>query len=133
MRPAGVSEAWRKLDPKNIPPAALDGIARLTLDTMQSEAQAIALLMRAALETPGKTVSLVTADRGLAERVAKELSRWGIEADDSAGASLADKPVGSFLLDLLAVADRDATPVDYLSFLKHPLAACGLTAAANAA
>ncbi len=126
MRPAEVTEAWRKLDAKKIPRDAAKGLTRLTLDNAQEEAQAIALMMRGALEVPEKTVALVTGDRALAERVAAQLARWGIEANDSAGTSLATQPVGSFMLDLLAAARPDASPVDILSLLKHPLAACGL-------
>ena len=130
MRPAEVSDGWRNLDTKKIPCEAMQGLTRLTLDNAQEEAQAIALLMRSVLETPGKTAALVTADRALAERVAAQLARWDITANDSAGASLAAQPAGSFLLDVLATADPNATPIDYLSLLKHPLAACGLDPAA---
>jgi len=126
MRPAEVTEAWRELDAKKIPRAALNGLTHLTLDNAQEEAQAIALMMRGALETQSKTAALVTADCNLAERVAAQLARWGIAANDSAGASLAALPPGSFLLDALAAASPSATPVDYLSLLKHPLAGCGL-------
>ena len=65
----------------------------------------------------------------LAERVATMLARWGIEANDSAGSSLAEQPIGSFLSDVLAVAEPTADAVAWLSLLKHPLAACNLTTA----
>lgn len=54
-----------------------------------AEAQAIAVLIREALEVPERRVALVTPDRGLASRVAALLRRWDIEADDSAGEPLA--------------------------------------------
>src|SRR6202041_54405 len=100
---------------KKIPASAFKGISRIVFDTAQDEAQAIALLMRGALETSGKTAALVTVDRALAERVAAQLARWDVAANDSAGCSLASTPVGGFLLDVLAAADPDATPIDYLS------------------
>jgi len=126
MRPAEVTEAWRNLSPKDFPNAALSGLTRLELDHPQEEAQIIALLLRSALEVPGKTAALVTPDRLLAERVIVSLARWGIEANDTGGTSLATEPVGAFLLDILNAASPDATPIDHLSLLKHPLAACNL-------
>ena len=47
-----------------------------------------------ALETPGATAALVTPDRALALRVAAELARWGIVAEDSAGEALSLSPAG---------------------------------------
>jgi len=129
MRPTEVTEEWRKLRPADIPPEALKGLLFIELNHPQEEAQAIALIMRATLETEGKTAALVTPDRNLAERVSGLLARWGIEANDSGGVSLAACPIGGFLLDLLAAASPEATAVDYLSLLKHPLAACGLSTA----
>ena len=66
-------------------PVALDGLSRLTAADQQQEAQAIALVLREALETPGARAALVTPDRDLAGRVAAALLRFGIVADDSAG------------------------------------------------
>ena len=68
---------------------AVAGSSRLTLDHPQEEAQVIALRLRALLEEPDKTAAFVTADRGLAARVANLLRRWGIEVDDSGGVALA--------------------------------------------
>ena len=44
-----------------------------------------ALLMREALETPGRTVRPGDARPALARRVAARLARWGVMADSSAG------------------------------------------------
>jgi ATP-dependent helicase/nuclease subunit B len=80
-----------------------------------------ALLLREALETPGKTAALVTPDRDLARRVSARLARWGVEADSSAGAPLAHCPAG-VLLGLLARTALDpCDPVRLLAILKHPL------------
>ena len=57
--------------------------------------------------------------------MAASLRRWEIEVNDSAGASLAVAPIGSFLAALLAAA-KSRTSIDYLTLLKHPFAACGL-------
>ncbi|MGE4352045.1 MAG: double-strand break repair protein AddB, partial [Bdellovibrionales bacterium] len=91
----------------------------------REEADVIALRLRAVLEEDGKTAALVTPDRALAARVSAALGRWGIVANDSAGTPLSAWPVGSFLIHLLQAAAPDASPVDFLSFLKHPLAAVG--------
>jgi ATP-dependent helicase/nuclease subunit B len=73
----------------------------LTSATIEEEAQAIALLVREALEQPERRIAVVTADRGLARRVAQHLERWNIAADDSAGRPLALTPAGR-LFGLLA-------------------------------
>ncbi|HTN11551.1 MAG TPA: double-strand break repair protein AddB, partial [Acetobacteraceae bacterium] len=73
---------------------------------------------------------LVTPDRALAGRVAAELLRWGIVADDSAGERLADAPPAVFLRLLAAALADGLGPVALLGLLKHPLAAAGLAPAA---
>ncbi len=127
MRPAAVTDAWRHLQPSMIPLTALEGIARTTFAHPQEEAQAIALMLRQALETPEQKIALVTPDRALAERVISLLGRWRIEANDSAGSSLAEQPIGSFLSGVLAAAEPHAGAVAWLSLLKHPLTACALS------
>ena len=106
------------------------GLFRLEPADQQEEAVAVALALREALQTPHARAALVTPDRALAARVAAELGRYGVVADDSAGEPLADTPPGAFLR-LLARAVADAlAPVALLSVLKHPLAALGLAPAA---
>jgi ATP-dependent helicase/nuclease subunit B len=124
-----VTDSWRDLSPTTIPPEAMHGLSRLEVNHMQEEAQAIALILRATLETPDKTAALVTPDRGLAERVSCLLKRWGVEANDSSGTPLATKPIGAFLLAVLKAAKPEATSIDWLSLLKHPLAAFGKSTA----
>ena len=69
--------------------AAIDGLMLLSPADQQEEASAIAMVLREALETPGATAALVTPDRDLAGRVATDLLRYGVVADDSAGEALA--------------------------------------------
>ncbi len=126
LRPAETTEAWRR--GPAIDPAALAGLARIDCETVGEEAEAIALAMRHALETPGRTASLVTPDRGLARRVAAALRRWSIEIDDSAGRTLGETPVGVWLLLVAEAVAADFAPRPLLAMLKHPLAACGLPA-----
>ena len=88
------------------------------------EAQALALLVREALEEPEKRVALVTPDRNLALRVVRHLRRWNIQADDSAGVPLSRTPAGRLLL-LLAETAGDAAPVPLMALLEHPLVRFG--------
>ena len=84
------------------PERRLTGIRVAELPDPASEAQAIAIALREAIEIPGKTAALVTPDRGLATRVSAHLLRWGIEADDSAGQPLSDAAAGTLLLAVIA-------------------------------
>ena len=63
----------------------LAGVAMIVADNETEEALALAVAMREALETPGKTAALITPDAALARRVAAELARWGVEVENSAG------------------------------------------------
>ncbi|MBV8591348.1 MAG: double-strand break repair protein AddB, partial [Acetobacteraceae bacterium] len=110
--------------------AFADGLYRLDAADQQEEAMAIAMVLRGAIEQPGATAALVTPDRALATRVAAELKRFGIFADDSAGEELADTPPAVFLRLLAQALAEDLAPVPLLALLKHPLAAAGLAPAA---
>ncbi len=125
LLPAAALQDWQ-CDP----PPALDGVSRLAPVDQQEEAAAIALVLRDALETPGATAALVTPDRDLAGRVAAELLRHGVVADDSAGEPLAETPPAIFLRLLTRAVAEDLAPVPLLALLKHPLAAAGLPPAA---
>jgi ATP-dependent helicase/nuclease subunit B len=135
LRPAEQTADWRtQIDNIRREAAAhadpiAEGLAGLTVIAARAEeecAGAAALLLREALETPGKTAALVTPDRDLARRVSARLARWGIEADSSAGAPLAHCPAG-VLLGLLVLAALDpCDPVRLLAILKHPMTRLGL-------
>lgn len=99
----------------------LGGIRLAELPDQPAEAQAIALKLREAVETPGKTAALVTPDRQLAGRVSALLRRWDIEADDSAGRPLSKTPAGTLLLAIASAAAEELAPVSLLALLKHPL------------
>jgi ATP-dependent helicase/nuclease subunit B len=105
---------------------ALEGVQFVACAGPQEEAGVIALALRRALETPGRTAALITPDRALARRVAVELGRWDIEIDDSAGTPLTDTPVGTFLRLAADCLIGGLTPISLLALLKHPLAAGGL-------
>ncbi|MES5101072.1 double-strand break repair protein AddB [Agrobacterium sp. BA1120] len=96
----------------------------------REEATAIAIALRLALEKPGtgaqSQAALITPDRGLARRVATELARFGIEADDSAGTPLSATPQAGLLMLALEAILRPGDPVAVMSLLKHPLSRFGL-------
>jgi ATP-dependent helicase/nuclease subunit B len=112
------SHKWETLRPAE---RRLGGIRVAELPDAASEAQAIALALRHALETSGKTAALVTPDRQLARRVAGLLKRWGIQADDSAGQPLSQAAAGTLLLNIASAAAEELAPVPLLALLKHPL------------
>jgi ATP-dependent helicase/nuclease subunit B len=112
------SHKWETLRPAE---RRLTGLRLAELPDPAAEAQAIALAMREALETPGKTVVLVTPDRQLAARVTVLLARWGIDADDSAGRPLSETAPGTLLLGIASAAAEELAPVSLLALLKHPL------------
>ena len=110
--------------------ASIDGLSLLSPADQQEEAAAIAMVLREALETPHAIAALVTPDRDLAGRVATELLRYGVVADDSAGEPLAASPPAVFLRLLAQAVVEGLAPVPLLALLKHPLAAAGLAPAA---
>jgi ATP-dependent helicase/nuclease subunit B len=112
------SQKWQSLKPSE---RRLSGIRLAELPDPAAEAQAIALALREAVETPGKTAALVTPDRQLAGRVSALLARWEIAADDSAGKPLSATPAGTLLLAVASAAAEDMAPVPLLALLKHPL------------
>jgi ATP-dependent helicase/nuclease subunit B len=142
LRPAALTHRWsaeasdakrERLRASLGPPARAGGgadepdigFARIDCPGPAEEALTIALLLREAVETPGRRAALVTPDRRLARRVAAELKRWAIEIDDSAGISLGETPPGVFLRLAAALPLDDVAPVPLLSLLKHPLTAGG--------
>ena len=118
MKPAAFTDLWQGLRPAE---RRLTGVRAIELADPAEEAQAIAIALREALETPGRTAALVTPDRSLARRVSTHLRRWGIEADDSAGRPLSQLAPGTLLLALATAAAEQFAPVPLLALLKHPL------------
>ena len=112
------SDKWMHLSG---PERRLTGIRIAELPDPASEAQAIAIALRIAVETEGMTAALVTPDRTLAARVSAHLVRWAIEVDDSAGQPLSATPAGTLLLSIAAAAVEDLAPVALLALAKHPL------------
>ncbi|HWU03862.1 MAG TPA: double-strand break repair protein AddB, partial [Novosphingobium sp.] len=116
--PPQASASWGELPEKS---RRLSGVRLMEAAHPGEEAQAIALMMREALETPERRVALVTPDRGLAGRVVAHLGRWGIQADDTAGRPLPQTAAGRLLLLLAEVVAEEAPPVPMVALLGHPL------------
>ena len=131
MRPTGTMEGWRRLKAEN-PSAslvrALADVALIEAPTAEDEAEVVALILREALETRGRTAALVSPDRLLARRVAARLETWGIRVDDSAGRPFAKTVPGTFLELVASAFSADFTPHALMALLKHPLTRLGLDA-----
>ncbi|MCR9122122.1 MAG: double-strand break repair protein AddB [Phyllobacteriaceae bacterium] len=104
---------------------AFNGTAILHAANERAEALAIACALREAILDPQATAALVTPDRPLARRVASELARFKIDANDSGGTPFALTPHGSLLALALPLALGEADPAALLALLKHPLARFG--------
>lgn len=131
MRPASTTAQWHSyaetVDRDELR-AALAGISLIDAPSAQDEAEAIALILREALETPGRTAALVSPDRLLARRVAARLATWGIRVDDSAGRPFAKTVPGAFIDLVVEVVDKRFAPAEVIALLKHPLTRLGLGA-----
>jgi ATP-dependent helicase/nuclease subunit B len=122
MLPAPLTGIWQTIDDRE---RVLKGVTVLEAANPAEEAQAIAIALREALETPERTAALVTPDRDLATRVSAHLRRWGIAADDSAGRPLSQLPPGTLLMAAAVAAAERFAPVALLALLKHPLVRAG--------
>jgi ATP-dependent helicase/nuclease subunit B len=129
LRPAESTEAWaanRGIVADAVDAGALADVALIEAPNERDEALAIAYVLRIAVAEPDHRAALVTADRALARRVASELLRFGIVADDSAGRPLAQTPPAILLSLMVEAVMRPGDPVAILSFLKEPLLLLGM-------
>lgn len=131
MRPTGSMAGWRTLQAEADAEAmrlALGDVHLIETPTAEDEAEVVSLILREALELPGRTAALVSPDRLLARRVATRLESWGVRVDDSAGRPFAKTVPGAFL-DLVANTLKSAfAPPELMALLKHPLTRLGLAA-----
>ncbi len=134
LRPAAATEHWQeRLAADGFAAhadAALSTVTAIEAANAEEEALAIAIVLREALKTPGKTAALVTPDRALARRVLAALARWKVPVDDSGGDSLPDTSAGVFARLVAEVALNDVEPVPLLALLKHALSPFDQRAAA---
>lgn len=131
LLPAGTLDHWRgwtaAVD-RRLAGEALGDLGLIEAATAEEEAEAVALAMRSAAETPGLSAALVSPDRLLARRVAIRLAAWGIRVDDSAGRPLAKTMPGAFLDLIVGTIADDFAPASVMALLKHPLTRLGLEA-----
>lgn len=127
LRPAQSTELWASapLAPDAVR-AGLDGLTLVEAANEREEALAIAAIVRETLETPGRTVAVITPDRDLARRVTGELARWDIDVEDSAGCPLAGTPVGVFARLIAEAAASSLAPLDLLALIQHARARFGI-------
>ena len=124
MRPAATLELWQGFAAGTSADdlgAACRGLALIEAATADEEAEAVALILRHAVEQPGMTAALVSPDRLLARRVVNRLETMGIAVDDSAGRPLAKTPPGAFLNLVIDAWATDFAPVPLMALLKHPM------------
>lgn len=99
---------------------ALEGLTLIEAANEREEALAIALALAETLREPGRTAALITPDRALARRVATELRRWDVDAEDSAGLPLADSEAGVLARLIAEAAAAHLAPDVLLPLLRHP-------------
>lgn len=127
MRPADTSEAWADLDRTTGKfSAAIASIALIEAANEREEALSVAVALRDAIDQPGRTAALITADRDLARRVSTELARFNIAADDSGGHALRETQPATLMRLALETVFNPGDPVALLALLKHPLTRLGL-------
>lgn len=129
LRPAATTDLWaerRRSFSAETLGHAFGAVTLLEAANERDEALAIAVALRLAIEQPGRTAALATGDRDLARRVAAELARFGIRADDSGGTPLSRTPPGQLLDAMLKTVLTPGDPVAILALLKHPLLCLGL-------
>ena len=103
----------------------LTGVRTMEVATLEQEAQAVAILVREAVEQPGRRIAVVTPDRVLAQRIVNHLKRWRIDANDTAGRPLSDTAAGRLFLGLAELMGT-AGPLELMGLLAHPMATAGM-------
>ncbi|MGZ3327602.1 MAG: double-strand break repair protein AddB, partial [Xanthobacteraceae bacterium] len=134
LRPAAATDRWQRLSGSDFPACADAAFATVSVveaANAEEEALAIAVALREAMETAGKTAALITPDRELARRVLAALERWHIPVDDSGGDALPDTSAGRFARLAAEAALGGLAPVTLLALLKHPLTRLGVPEGAN--
>ncbi len=116
--PPKASQSWIGLDADK---RRLSGVRLMTCQATEEEAQAIALLVREALEEPEKRVAVISADRSLARRIVQHLDRWNITANDTAGSPLSLTPAGRLFGLLSGIVSDGVEPAAVVGAMAHPL------------
>jgi ATP-dependent helicase/nuclease subunit B len=131
MRPASTTALWHPFAAQADRAAlreAMSGVSLIEAPSAHDEAEAVSLILREAIEVPGRTAALVSPDRLLARRVAIRLEAWGIRVDDSAGRPFAKTVPGAFLALVIGAIVSDFAPAETMALLRHPLCRIGFKA-----
>ena len=129
MRPAETTEHWRAYVEgarKGPLREALAPVRLVEAATAEEEAEAIALMLREAVETPGRTAALVTPDALLARRVSVRLRAWDLAVPISAGTPFVETSSGAFLDLVVNAAAHGFEPKTVTDLMKHPMFRAGL-------
>lgn len=152
LRPASTTAKWAGFvrDFRETEGSTDLGLSLIEADTLQDEAAAIALILRASLETPDKTAALISQDEKLLGRVRHALAKWGISegtaeicAEDrfaacAAACAASDKPEDALTLCMQAASPairRHAEIIDLgvLRQMWRPSSLAGIPAALSRA
>lgn len=96
-----------------------DAIRLVPCPHPESEARTIALILREALESPGKKAALITPDEDLIARVAMHLQRYGVKVDRLGQGTLAETTHGSLWSLLLAALESPERLMPIRALLHH--------------
>lgn len=129
MRPAETTEHWRTYITgarKGSIRDAFQGLHVVEAASQEEEAEAIALMLREAVETPDLTAALVTPDAQLARRVSVRLRAWNLSVPVSSGLPFVQTPSGAFLDLVINAAAHGFAPKPVTDLMKHPMFRAGL-------
>ncbi len=104
---------------------AAEGVSLVRARTPEEEARAIAVAVHEALGR-GRTAAVITPDQTLARRVAAELRRAGVEADDAAGTPLGLSRAGRLVRQAVTLVTGRYAPVDLMALLRNRHVELGL-------
>src|SRR5690606_1567175 len=125
LRPAQTTDFWaydRQSVEQALQDGALEDVSLIEAASEREEAAAVAVALRHAISAgENTTAAVITPNRELARRVATELRRFGIRADDSGSRPLGDTAPATLLRLMIDTVCTPEEPVAIVSLLKHPL------------
>lgn len=99
---------------------ALAGLQCLILESLENEAETIALICRQSLTKASTKLCIVCEDAELRTKIRYALNAYDVIADASEGMSLLDSAWSHFMQLLLTAAENKHDAVNLLALLKHP-------------
>src|SRR5262249_9556859 len=114
LRPAATTALWQNFlqEARSADAPAVTGLSIIEADTIQDEADAVALILRDCLEKPEQTAALITRDSTLANRVRHSLARWNIASEPL------PENDARFAARVAACA-ASGKPEDFIALLRH--------------